>query len=68
MAEYASAGIPHYWLVRMDPAGIASIEWYSLDRGAMVHAHMRTFMRDAGDPLSFEVPVKISLSWEDLLP
>jgi hypothetical protein len=29
---------------------------------------MRTFMRDAGDHLEFQVPVKISMTWEDLLP
>lgn len=68
MAEYAGAGIPHYWIVRMDSVGISSVEWYSLDRGAMVYAHMRTFMRDAGDRLHFDVPVKITLTWEDLLP
>lgn len=68
MAEYANAAIPHYWIVRMDSVGVASVEWYRLDRGAMAYAHMGTFMRDAGDPLDFEVPVKISLSWEDLLP
>ena len=68
MAEYAGAAIPHYWIVRTDSVGISSVEWYSLDRGAMTYAHMRTFMRDAGDHLDFEVPVKISLTWEDLLP
>jgi Uma2 family endonuclease len=68
LAEYANAGIPHYWIVRTDHVGITSLEWYSLDRGTMGYAHMRTFMRDAGDHLNFEVPVKISLAWEDLLP
>jgi hypothetical protein len=34
----------------------------------MSHAHMRTLMRDAGDELRFEVPIRMKLSWEELLP
>jgi hypothetical protein len=34
----------------------------------MGYAYMRTFMRDVGDHLEFEVPIKISMTWEDLLP
>jgi hypothetical protein len=52
----------------MDSVGVSSVEWYGLDRGAMAYAHMRTFMRDAGDSLGFEVPIKIRPAWEDLLP
>jgi Uma2 family endonuclease len=31
MADYADAGIPHYWLVEFDAAGAVGIERYTLD-------------------------------------
>lgn len=68
LAEYANAGIPHYWIARMDNVGITSVEWYTLDRGNMSYAHMKTLMRDAGDQLDFEVPIQIKLDWDELLP
>jgi Uma2 family endonuclease len=35
--EYAKAGIPHYWIVRLDNTGVSTIERYQPDRATMLY-------------------------------
>lgn len=65
--EYAKAGIPHYWIVRLDDTGVGVIERYRLDRATMLYKHVGTFMRDeGGDPPSVGNPIPITIDWSAL--
>lgn len=65
--EYAKAGIPHYWIVRLDGTGVSVIERYRLDRATMLYKHVGTFMRDEpGDPPSVDNPIPITIDWSTL--
>lgn len=65
--EYAKAGIPHYWIVRLDRTGISIIERYRLDRAAMLYKHIETFMKDEpGDPPTVSNPIPITIDWPEL--
>jgi Uma2 family endonuclease len=60
--EYAKAGIPHYWIVRLDNAGVSIIERYQLDRATMLYKHVGTFMKDeGGDRPSVGNPIPITI-------
>jgi Uma2 family endonuclease len=66
-AEYAKAGIPHYWVVRLDSTGVSTIERYQLDRAAMLYKHVGTFMKDeAGDAPTVSNPITITIDWAEL--
>ncbi|MBO2450597.1 Uma2 family endonuclease [Actinomadura barringtoniae] len=65
--EYARAGIPHYWIVRLDSAGVSVIERYQLDKAAMLFKHVNTLMKDeAGAPPEVGNPIPITVTWDDL--
>ncbi|MCO6003620.1 Uma2 family endonuclease [Actinoallomurus purpureus] len=65
--EYAKAGVPHYWIVRLDNTGVSVIERYRLDRATMLYKHVGTFMRDeAGDTPSVDNPIPITIDWSTL--
>ncbi|MEO3854958.1 Uma2 family endonuclease [Acrocarpospora sp. B8E8] len=67
LGEYAKAGIPHYWIVRLDRTGVSIIERYRLDRATMLYKHTGTFMKDeAGGPPAVANPIPISVDWADL--
>jgi Uma2 family endonuclease len=67
LGEYAGAGIPHYWIVRLDRTGVSIIERYQLDRPAMLYKHMGTFMKDeAGDDPSVSNPIPVVVEWSEL--
>lgn len=44
--EYAKAGIPHYWIVRLDAAGVSVVERYQLHRATSAYKHAGTLMKD----------------------
>jgi Uma2 family endonuclease len=68
LGEYAKAGIPHYWIVRLDSTGVSIIERYRLDRAAMLYKHIGTFMKDEpGDPPTVSNPIPIVIDWSELL-
>jgi Uma2 family endonuclease len=65
--EYAKAGIPHYWIARLDNSGVSTIERYQLDRAAMLYKHVGTFMKDEpGDPPGVGNPISITIEWSEL--
>ncbi|MEO3785669.1 Uma2 family endonuclease [Actinocorallia sp. B10E7] len=67
LGEYAKAGIPHYWIVRLDLTGVSIIERYRLDRAAMLYKHMSTFMKDeSGDAPSVSNPIPMVIDWSEL--
>ncbi|GII75148.1 hypothetical protein Sru01_01300 [Sphaerisporangium rufum] len=68
LGEYAKAGIPHYWIVRLDRTGVSIIERYRLDRASMLYKHVGTFMKDEpGGPPSIANPIPMVIDWSDLL-
>lgn len=65
--EYAKAGIPHCWIVRLDNVGVSVIERYQLDRAAMLYKHVGTFMKDEGGDLpSVSNPIPMTIDWSAL--
>jgi Uma2 family endonuclease len=67
LGEYARAGIPHYWIARLDNDGVASIERYRLDRAAMLYKHIGTVMNDEpGSAPEFRNPIPITVDWDEL--
>lgn len=67
MADYADAGIPHYWLVSFDKVGALSIERHALTGGRRGYAHIGTTHRDMG-PVAVTVtdPFPMEILWEQL--
>jgi Uma2 family endonuclease len=67
LGEYAKAGIPHYWIVRLDDAGVSVIERYQLDRATSSYKHLGTFMRDEpGSGPTLSNPIPITIDWDEL--
>ena len=65
MGEYASAGIPFYWLVWISDNRVASIDVYVLDHAIGAYRLLRTLGPE--DELSvLEVPVRIKVPWSEL--
>ena len=65
MGEYASAGIPFYWLVWITDNRAASIDVYVLDHAIEAHRLLRTLASE--DEVSvLEVPVRIKVPWTQL--
>ena len=67
LGEYARAGIPHYWIVRLDDAGVSVIERYQLDRATSLYKHLGTLMKDEpGGTPSDRNPVPVTIDWGEL--
>ncbi|MDF2705305.1 Uma2 family endonuclease [Nonomuraea muscovyensis] len=67
LGEYAKAGIPHYWIVRLDRTGVSVIERYRLDRATMLYKHTGTFMKDEiGETPLVSNPIPIVVDWSEL--
>ncbi|WP_182900215.1 Uma2 family endonuclease [Microbispora sp. H10830] len=67
LGEYAKAGIPDYWIVRLDRTGMSAIERYRLDRAAMLYKHIGTLMKDEpGEAPVVNSPISITIDWTDL--
>ena len=65
MGEYASAGIPFYWLVWITGNRVASIDVYVLDHAIEAYRLLRTLAPE--DEVSvLEVPVRIKVPWSQL--
>lgn len=65
MGEYASAGIPFYWLVWIAGDHVASIDIHVLDHTVGAYRHFRTLAPE--DEVSVvEVPVRIKVPWTQL--
>lgn len=67
LGEYARAGIPHYWIVRLDSTGVSVVERYQLDRATSQYKHVGTFMKDEpGSPPTLANPIPITIAWDEL--
>jgi len=65
--EYASAGVPHYWVVRLGNSRFSTIERYRLDRASKRYKHVGTLMDDEpGDPPQLSDPIPITIDWDEL--
>jgi Uma2 family endonuclease len=65
MGEYASAGIPFYWLVWIAGNHVASIDIHVLDHIVGAYRHHRTLAPE--DEVSvIEVPIRIKIPWPQL--
>ncbi len=65
MGEYASAGIPFYWLAWTAGNHVASIDIHVLDHTVGAYRHYRTLSPE--DEVSvIEVPVRIKVPWNQL--
>ncbi|TMR99038.1 Uma2 family endonuclease [Nonomuraea basaltis] len=66
LGEYAKAGIPHYWIVRLDQAGVSTIERYRLDLASMLYKHVGTLMKEADPTPSITNPLPLNIDWAEL--
>ncbi|MGF6888161.1 Uma2 family endonuclease [Nocardia sp. GAS34] len=67
LADYADAGIPHYWIVEFDKIGAVSIDRYLLQSRARAYTHLETTHRDGhGLAVDVHVPFRIVIAWEQL--
>jgi Uma2 family endonuclease len=67
LGEYAKAGIPHYWIVRLDATGVSVIERYRLDRATSQYKHVGTHMKDEpGSPPALANPIPVTIDWDEL--
>jgi hypothetical protein len=65
VGEYASAGIPFYWLVWISDNRVASIDVHVLDHAVGAYRLLRTLGPE--DELSvLEVPIRIKVPWSEL--
>ncbi len=68
LGEYAKAGIPHYWIVRLDLTGVSIIERYRLDRATTLYKHVGTFMKDErSETPKVSNPIPIVIDWTELM-
>lgn len=67
LGEYAKAGIPYYWIVRLDRGGVSVVERYRLDRATALYKHVGTFMKDeGGDAPRIANPIPVTIDWAAL--
>ncbi|SEN64342.1 Uma2 family endonuclease [Nonomuraea pusilla] len=67
LGEYAKAGIPHYWIVRLDGTGVSIVERYRLDPASMLYKHVGTLMKDeAGGVPEVANPIPMVIHWAEL--
>ncbi|MFG3438956.1 Uma2 family endonuclease [Nonomuraea sp. NPDC047897] len=67
LGEYAKAGIPYYWIIRLDLTGVSVIERYRLDRATMLYKHTGTFMKDEiGETPLVSNPIPVVIDWAEL--
>ena len=65
MGEYATAGIPFYWLVWTAGNRVASIDVYVLDHAVEAYRLLRT-LGPEDETSVLEVPVRIKVPWHEL--
>jgi Uma2 family endonuclease len=63
-AEYATSGIPWYWIVRLDDGGVSRIEVLALDHG--ISGYRQVTVLEPGDLGEVIGPIRISLDWSQL--
>lgn len=67
MADYAKAGIPHYWLVDWEDKGALIIEHYALTGSGRDYLQVGISHRDRDKPaLNLTAPFPLWLDWDAL--
>ncbi len=66
MSEYATAGIPFYWLVWVSGDNVASIDAHVLDHTLGAYRLFRTLAPE-DEASMIEVPVRIRVEWNRLI-
>ncbi|WP_207756277.1 Uma2 family endonuclease [Nonomuraea cypriaca] len=66
LGEYAKAGIPHYWIVRLDQTGVSTIERYRLDPASMLYKNVGTLMTEADPAPTITNPLPLTIDWAEL--
>jgi Uma2 family endonuclease len=65
--EYARAGVPHYWIARLDDSGVSVIERFQLDQATGQYKHLGTFMKDeSGGAPRVSNPIPVTIDWAEL--
>lgn len=65
MGEYALAGIPWYWLVRISDNDVTSIDVYVLDHVTTAY-RLHRIVEPEGEITTLDVPIRIKIDWESL--
>ena len=63
-AEYAAAGIPWYWIVRLDDGGVSGIEVLALDHG--IGSYRLVSLLEPGSETLGGGPIRVRLDWDRL--
>ncbi|MFC5826831.1 Uma2 family endonuclease [Nonomuraea insulae] len=63
-AEYAAAGIPWYWIVRLDDQGVSNIEILALDHG--IGGYRLVSVLEPGSATQAKGPIRVRLDWDRL--
>jgi hypothetical protein len=63
-AEYAAAGIPWYWVARLDDGGVSSIEILALDHG--LGGYRLVSLLEPGAATLGDGPIRVRLDWNQL--
>jgi len=63
-AEYATAGIPWYWIVHLDDVGVSRIDVLALDHG--ISGYRQVTALEPGDLGDVIGPIRIALDWSRL--
>lgn len=64
MAEYASAGIPWYWIVTLGDNDVHGIEVHVLDHEVGAYRFVRELRPGTG--AAVDVPIRIRIDWDRL--
>jgi len=65
MGEYATAGIPFYWLVWISGDSVASVDVHVLDHTVGAYRLFRTLLPE-DEVSAIEVPIRIKVEWNRL--
>lgn len=65
MDEYADAGIPFYWLVRLSDDHVLSIDVHVLDHTLGYYRLFRTLTPEQ-ETSTIDIPVRIQIDWNRL--
>ncbi|WP_326855373.1 Uma2 family endonuclease [Actinocrinis sp.] len=67
LAEYAEAGVPHYWIVETRNGAVSTVTWYALPEGDKRY-EVRACWTPAETPdgIRAEEPFPVRIAWDEL--
>ncbi len=66
-AEYADAGVPHYWIVETRDGAISAIAWYALPKSAAYYElRARWTPADTPEGVWTDEPFPVRIAWDEL--